>query len=158
MTSPARGPARRDLGRAQVPCPSGRSGAGVPVSRIRRHLELALRDALRARDTAARSVLRSALSAIDNASAVPAGQAPAPAASGPHFAGAAAGLGAGETERRSLTEAQIEDIVRAEAGERQIAARDYDRTGHRDQADRLRREASVLILVLDAAHLPIDPA
>ena len=117
----------------------------------RQRLQLALHEALRARDTAATSALRSALAAIDNAGAVPAAPAPAAGAGGPHFAGAAAGLGAGEAERRSLTEAEAEQIVRAEAAERQAAARDYDQTGHADQAARLRREAHVLMSVIDPA-------
>ena len=48
-----------------------------------------------------------------------------------------------------LSEADLEEIVRAEAAERQAAARDYDRTGHADQAERLRRGAQVLISALD---------
>ena len=132
------------------PHPPGRKVAGVPASPVRQRLELALREALRARDAVARSALRSALSAIDNASAVPPGPPPAASAGSPHFAGAAAGLGAEDTGRRSLTEAQIEDIVRAEVAERQAAARDYDRADHPDQADRLRREAGVLTSVIDA--------
>jgi uncharacterized protein YqeY len=119
---------------------------GVPARPVRQRLELALREALRARDPVARSALRSALAAIDNASAVPAEQAPA-ASAGPHFAGAVAGLGAGEAGRRPLTEAEILDIVRAEVAERQAAARDYDQAGHPGQADRLRREAGVLTSV-----------
>jgi uncharacterized protein YqeY len=67
------------------------------------------------------------------------------------FASAVAGLGAGDTARRSLTEAQIEDIVRAEVAERQAAAHDYDQAERRDQADRLRREAGVLMAVIDAS-------
>ena len=122
----------------------------MPTSPVRQRLELALREALRARDAVARSALRSALSAIDNASAVPPGQLPAASSGGPHFAGAVAGLGAGDTERRRLTQAQIEDIVRAEVAERQAAARDYDRAGRADQADRLRREAGVLLSVMNA--------
>jgi uncharacterized protein YqeY len=116
----------------------------VQPSPLRQRLELALRDALRARDTLARSVLRSALSAIDNASAVAPGPAAAAVAGGPHFAGTVAGLGAGDTGRRRLGEAEIEDIVRAEIAGRQAAARTYDQTGHRDQAARLRREADLL--------------
>jgi uncharacterized protein len=124
----------------------------------RQRLQLALREAVRARDTVATSALRSALAAIDNASAVLAAPAPAagtggphfvapaPAAGtggpyfaapapgagsgGPHFAGAVAGLGAGEAQRRRLTEAEAEQIVWAEVTDRQAAARDYDRTGH----------------------------
>ena len=85
------------------------------------------------------------------ASAVPAAPAPPAGTGGPHFAGAVAGLGAGEAERRSLTEAEAEQIVRAEVAERQAAARDYDQTGHADQASRLRREAHVLMSVIDPA-------
>jgi uncharacterized protein len=99
---------------------------------------------LRARDTVATSALRSALAAIDNAGAVPAAPAPAVGTGGPHVAGVMTGLGAAEAERRSLSEADVEEIVRAEIAERQAAARDYDRSGHAEQADRLRREAQVL--------------
>ena len=119
-------------------------------SGTRRRLQLALREALRGRDTTTTSALRSALAAIDNASAVAAAHAPAVGASSPHFAGAAAGLGAAEAQRRRLTEAQVEEIVRGEVAERQSAARDYDQAGHADQADRLRREADVLMSALDA--------
>jgi uncharacterized protein YqeY len=120
----------------------------------RERLQSALREALKARDTIATSALRTALSAIDNATAVPAGPAPGADTGGPHFAGAAAGLRAGEAERRSLTEPEVEQIVRAEAADREAAARGYDQAGRADQADRLRREARVLISVLDAGELP----
>ena len=45
-----------------------------------------------------------------------------------------AGLGAAEAERRRLSAAEIGQIVRAEAGERERAARDYERAGHADRA------------------------
>jgi hypothetical protein len=61
-----------------------------------------------------------------------------------------AGLGAGETERRSLTEAETGQIARAEVAEHQVAARDYDQAGHAEAADRPRREAHVLLSVIDA--------
>jgi uncharacterized protein len=118
--------------------------ADVADSEIRQRLQLALREALRARDTIPTSALRSALAAIDNATSVPAAPTPAAGSSGPYVAGAAVGLGAGEAERRALTEADIEEIVRAEVAERRAAARDYDQAGHAQQADRLRREAQVL--------------
>ena len=111
---------------------------------VRERLQLALREALRTRDMIAASALRSALAAIDNAQAVP----PWPAAAGassPHVAGTAAGLGAGEAERRSLSEAEAERIVRAEVAERHAAAHDYQRMGHAGQAGRLRHEAGVLM-------------
>ena len=118
-------------------------GGGVPA-----RLRLALAEALRARDTIAVSALRSALGAIGNAEAVEPGAA-APMGSGsPHVAGAAAGLGAAEAPRRRLSAAEVEQIVRAEVGERERAARDYERTGHADRAGRLRREARLLLAVL----------
>jgi uncharacterized protein len=88
------------------------------------------------------------LAAIDNAGAVPAGPAPAAGVGGPDgpmVAGAAAGLGAGEGERRRLSAGDVDEIVRTEVAERLAAARDYAQRGHADQAERLRREARVLM-------------
>jgi uncharacterized protein YqeY len=118
---------------------------------VRDQLRRALGDALKSRDMVAVSALRSALGAIDNATAVPAGPA-ATSASSPHIAGAAAGLGATETERRRLSDDDVSAIVRAEVTERQAAARDYERAGHTDRAGRLRREANIL-----AAALAVEP-
>jgi uncharacterized protein len=123
----------------------------VADSGTRRRLQSALRQALRERDTIAVSALRSALAAIDNAGAAPSAPAPAAGTDGPYFAGALAGLGAGEAERLRLSEAEIEEIVRAEVAERHSVARDYDQAGRADQANRLRREAYVLTSALDAS-------
>jgi len=117
-------------------------------------LRLALTGALRARDAIAVSALRSALSAIGNAEAVDPGPAPAAGAGSPYIAGAAAGLGATEARRRSLSPAEAEQIIRAEAGERQRAAREYELAGHADQAGRLRREAQVLMSVVTDGDRP----
>ena len=95
------------------------AGAG-PGGGVQARLRLALAESLRARDTIAVSALRSALGAIGNA----------------------------EAERRRLSAAEIEQIVRGEAGEREGAARDYEQAGHADRAGRLRREAQVLLAVL----------
>jgi uncharacterized protein len=125
--------------------------AGVQDNAIRPRLERALREAFRARDMVAVSAVRSALAALDNAQAVPAPSATG--AASPHVAGAVAGLGAGEAERRCLSEGEARDIVRAEVTEREAAAGTYDRSGHAEQAARLRREATVLRAALDgAAH------
>jgi hypothetical protein len=59
-------------------------------------------------------------------------------------AGAAVGLGAAEVERRTLTSAEMEAIVREEVAERQTAARAYERAGQSEHAERLRAEAEVL--------------
>jgi len=120
-------------------------------TQIRNALSAALKDAMRARDTLAASAIRTALSAIANAESVAPGTQRTAATGSPHFAGAAAGLAAGEVGRRLLTAAEVESIVRSEIAERQQAADEYA-TGERpDQADRLRREAGVLDSVMAAA-------
>jgi len=97
----------------------------------------------------AAAALRSALAAIANAEAIPvSGSGTAPATS-PHFAGTAAGLGAGEAQRRLLTEAEIGQIVETEIGERQAVAAEYEHGGHAERAAKLRREAHALRDVLD---------
>jgi uncharacterized protein len=111
---------------------------------VRQRLRGALLEAMRSRDVAAASALRSGLAAIDNAEAIPVGQPTATATSSPHFAGAAAGLGAAEAQRRSLAEAQMLEIIDAEIAERLTAAAEYDGLGYAQQGGRLRREAQVL--------------
>ena len=76
-----------------------------------RRLSAALSDALRRKDTVAVSAFRSVLSAIGNAEAVSAPSA-APGAGSSPIAGAVEGLGVGETRRRSLSTADVDQIVR----------------------------------------------
>jgi uncharacterized protein len=116
-----------------------------PVGSLRERLRHALPAAMKARDRVAVAALRTTLAAIDNAEAVD---------------GAAAihkrlaieqtrvGVGAAEVERRSLSEAQVEDIMRTEIAEREAAARDYERAGQPQRAVMLQDEVSVL-----SAHL-----
>ena len=115
-------------------------------------LRAALTAALGAGDRAAAAAVRSALAAVGNAEAIdPATrESSADAATAPseHFAGARAGLGAGEVPRKRLSAAEVMQIVLAEIAERQSAAAEYDRLGHSGQAERLRREADVLVAVL----------
>jgi uncharacterized protein len=125
----------------------------VDNAAIRDRLQTALRAALRARDKTAASALRSALAAIDNASAVPAEPAPG-MVSGPHFAGTAAGPGAGEAPRRGLAAGETERIVPAEIAEREAAAAGYGQAGHAERASHLRREAAVLLSAMDPAGPP----
>ena len=90
----------------------------------RQRLQLALGEALRARDKVATSALRSALAAIDNASAVPAAPAPAAGASGRRrHLGNRAGVvdrGQGRAQRRGrdrvprlqrLTQGQVQALA-----------------------------------------------
>jgi hypothetical protein len=86
--------------------------------------------------------------AIGNAEAVEPGAATPAGSAGPHVAGAVSGLGAAEVPRRSLSAAQIGQIVRVEAAEREDAAHGYERAGQADRAGRLRREAQLLLAVL----------
>ena len=82
--------------------------AGVrPPDDIRTRLRWALGDALKARDADTVSALRSAMSAIGNAEAVEPGPGRPAGTGSAHFAGTVAGLGAGEAERRRLTEADV---------------------------------------------------
>jgi uncharacterized protein len=126
-----------------------------PAGSVRSRLQAALRTAMKERNTVTASALRSALSAIANAEAVslPAASSGPPARpaaqSSPHFAGAAAGLGAAEVSRRVVTEGEAAAIAAAEAADRRAAARDYQAAGHADRAGRLRREAQAIESALD---------
>ena len=108
----------------------------------------ALGDALKARDAGTVSALRSAMSAIGNAEAVEPGPGRPAGTGSAHFAGAVAGLGAGEAERRRLTEADVAAIVRQEAAERHAAAGEYERAGYAAEAARLRQGTRALMASL----------
>jgi uncharacterized protein YqeY len=116
---------------------------------IRTRLRRALRDALKARDAGTVSALRSAIGAIANAEAVETGPDRPAGTGSAHFAGTVAGLGAGEAERRRLTEADIATIVQQEAAEREAAAGEYERAGHTAEAARLRLGTRALIAALE---------
>ena len=117
------------------------------MDEIPARLRAALKTAMKARDTAAVTAMRAALSAIDNAGAVaPTGEA-GPLAEGP-IAGAARGLGASEAERRTLDDDALATLVWAEVTDREDAARGYDDAGRGDHAERLRAEAAALRQVM----------
>jgi uncharacterized protein len=115
---------------------------------VEARLRNALLEAIGTRDVVAAFALRSALSAIGNAGAVRADITQVPHAFSPHVAGSLAGPGAAEVPRRHLTPADISEIVRAEAAERASTAGQCERAGYPDRAERLRREASILLAVL----------
>ena len=114
------------------------------TSAVRHRLRRALTAALKERDSVAVAALRSVLAAIDNAEAVDAGQAPPSGVSHARVAATVSGLGAGDLVRRSLTDAELEAVVRGEATERGIAAEEYERAGQRERAEQLRREARLI--------------
>ncbi|HEU5160344.1 MAG TPA: hypothetical protein VFU43_25320 [Streptosporangiaceae bacterium] len=118
----------------------------VPGSPLRQRLRAALLAAMRSRDRLTVGVMRSALAAIDNAEAV---EVPAAAGEAKAIEHSPVGVGAAELERRALTEADVERIVRAEAAAREAAARDYDAAGAPERAESLRAEARVLLEHVD---------
>ena len=124
--------------------------AGVcPPDEIMTRLRRALGVSLKAREAGSVSALRLAMSAIGNAEAVDSAAVRPGGTGSPHFAGAVAGLGAGEAQRRRLTEADAVAIVRREAAEREAAASEYERGGRAEEAARLREGARVLMGVLE---------
>jgi uncharacterized protein YqeY len=120
-----------------------------PPDEIMTRLRRALGVSLKAREAGSVSALRSAISAIGNAEAVDSAAVRPGGTGSPHFAGTVAGLGAGEAQRRRLTEADAVAIVRREAAEREAAASEYERGGRAEEAARLREGARVLMGVLE---------
>lgn len=100
---------------------------------LRRRLNGDLLLAMKAKDPVATSALRSVLSALDNASAVPAS-----AVAGPVFGRN------GDVPRRDLSEDDCQGIISAEVDARSVAAEEYERLGRHDAAARLRAEREII--------------
>jgi uncharacterized protein YqeY len=116
-------------------------------SGLRSRLQASLVGAIKARDQVAVSALRSALAAIDNATAV---DLPETAPNlGATIAGARSGIGAGDVPRRELSAAEVARIVRGEIAEREATAGEQEGLGQEDFAAQLRAEAHVLEAQLD---------
>jgi uncharacterized protein YqeY len=107
---------------------------------MRGRLAAALHPAMRARDAAAVSALRSALAAIGNAEAVPVDSVPRAGA----VEHALVGHGAADVPRRELTEAEVHEVVEGEVASRLSAAEHLEEAGRPDEGARLRAEAAVL--------------
>ena len=110
---------------------------------LRQALRDALPGAMKAEDTPARSAIRSALAAIENAEAVPSAEQPL-LAEGEHVAGASVGVGVVDADRAELDTEHILEIVTTERDERLEAAADYRKAGADDRAERLEAEATAL--------------
>ncbi|HEY3869877.1 MAG TPA: hypothetical protein VGM10_16045 [Actinocrinis sp.] len=115
---------------------------------LRQRLRVALSARMKQRDKAAVSVLRATLAAIDNAEAV---DRPADADQGLAIEQIEAGAGVNDVARRTLTVAQVEQIVRDELAERRSAADEYERAGRADHAAELREGAKILSALLEDA-------
>jgi uncharacterized protein len=112
------------------------------VESVRDRLTAALRAAIKARDRATASVLRSTLAAIENAEAVE--HDGRPVVEDARIAGSVGGLGAGEARRGEVDEHAARAIVALEAQERREAAEEYERLGRDSEETRLREEAALL--------------
>ncbi|MFD7933958.1 hypothetical protein ACFV4T_05375 [Streptomyces sp. NPDC059755] len=102
---------------------------------------------MRARDKAAVSALRTTLAALDNAEAVPVGEAEL---RGSALEQSPVGAGATEAARCELSEQGVLAVVRAEADERLAAAAQLTAPAHAARAALLRAEAAVLLRFLEA--------
>lgn len=101
---------------------------------------------MKRRDSTAVAACRSALAAVDNAEAVDLSEA---SQTQPGvIAGGVTGLGAGDVARRALAEHRVVEILLAQVAGWQASAADYERSGHHDEAKRLRAEAELLSEVL----------
>lgn len=113
------------------------------VQELRSALRTDLVTAMKARRPEVVSALRTALAAVDNAEAVAVPDASVESAS-EHVAGARVGVGAAETERRTLSVDEVRSLLRAQVQERITEAERYDSHGRSEAAERLRREADAL--------------
>lgn len=117
---------------------------------LRDSLDAELAAALRGRDRAVASAVRSALSALANAEAVPVEAELDTSFGTEHFAGSVAGLGAAEAGRNLLTDEQQRALVAGEIAELNGHAERLVRLCRRDEADGARRGARALNRALGA--------
>ena len=101
---------------------------------------------MKERDREALAAYRTALAAIDNAEAAPLGDEQRAGA----IEFSPIGVGRTEVERRVLTEEDMAEIVRLDAQDR-VATANSLAGASPDAARRLRREASLLVALLDDA-------
>jgi uncharacterized protein YqeY len=112
-------------------------------------LRTALKEAMKSRDAAAISAIRSALGAVDNAGSVGDGDwERSPLAGSDHIAGSVQGLGAADVPRREIDDWQVVEIVRADVADRMQAAEQYRELGLVEEAARLESECKVLLRLL----------
>ncbi len=115
---------------------------------LRQRLQRALVPAMRERDRAAISAIRSALAAVANAEAVPVEPRDDPATAG-QVAKSAVGLGAAEVDRRELSEDDVRCILSAEVTAHLEAADHLRSVGQGGRADELQARVAALRPFLD---------
>ena len=120
--------------------------ATVGAVTIREELRAGLKVAMQTRDKVTTGAIRSALGAIDNAEAVDTTVATDRIDGDSRIAGAVAGAGSTEVRRRTLSDQEVTDVLRAEIADRLDAAAEYDAAGPAgvERAALLRTEAATL--------------
>ena len=101
-----------------------------------------LRTAMKAREPAIVSALRTTLAALDNAEAVEV--PPEDGALGGPVAGARAGVGSTEVARRTLSMDEVLGVLEEQITDRLAAADQYEALNRWSEAERLRQEGSVI--------------
>jgi uncharacterized protein YqeY len=99
--------------------------------------------AMKARQPETVAALRTAIAALDNAAAVEVLET-APEDGSAHVAGARAGVGATEAQRRALPFDEVRTLLRQQVDERVTEAERWKSHGRDDAAGRLRRKAAAL--------------
>ena len=110
---------------------------------LRSRLQDSLFRAMKDRDRATVSVLRSTIAAIDNAGAV------SGSSEGLAIEASPIGVGASDVARKALSEEEVAQVLRLEAAEREDAARVYRNSGQLEGADLLLEEAALIRGFLD---------
>ena len=110
----------------------GTNGKGKRMT-LREQMRADLRTAMKARDTATVTALRTLLAALDNAEAVPLDEAAQPSIGQTN-----------DVPRRTLNEGEMRAVLQREAAERRKTIEQYERLGRSSEADRLRTELDVI--------------
>ncbi len=118
------------------------------TSPIRVELRNRLTAAMRARDRQTAGTIRSVLAALENAEALPVTQHGTMAATSEHIAGAAAGLGAAEAPRRTLSADDERALVEREVAELRSASATFATAGQQQRASELIQVAENLESIL----------
>lgn len=124
-------------------------------SSLRTALRSRLTTAMRQRDRAAVSVLRTAVAAIENAEAVPVDEGRT-ATTSSEVAGAAVGLGVTESERRRLDDDTERSLVRDEVRSLVEAQAQYVAAGDPARAQDAAAGAALLRAVLEESQVAGD--
>lgn len=123
----------------------------MTTSNVRPELKTRLTSAMRERDRAVASAIRSALAALDNAEAVPVASVAGPAdGASEHVATANVGVGSSDAPRRELSAAEEREVVSGEVAELRSAAQELAALGSTDRAKDLRRAAHLIAEALDS--------